>query len=126
MPTVREIEAFLFRFAPKDLAMEWDNVGLLLGDPEREARRVLVSLDITDAVARVKEAFYEIADIFALFCNGNGFDAMRKRGGYCGQRDVRRQSDMDAGQRRRFDHFRQGRYGHLRRRCSCLEVCSVV
>ena len=52
MPTVREIEAFLYRFAPKELAMEWDNVGLLLGDPEREVRRILVALDITETVAR--------------------------------------------------------------------------
>ena len=51
MPTVREIEAALFRFAPKETAMEWDNVGLLVGDPDREVRRVLVSLDITEAVA---------------------------------------------------------------------------
>lgn len=52
MPTVREIEAFLYRFAPKELAMEWDNVGLLLGDPEREVRRILVALDITETVAQ--------------------------------------------------------------------------
>ena len=52
MPTVREIEAYLYEFAPKELAVEWDNVGHLLGDPEQEVRRVLVSLDITEAVAR--------------------------------------------------------------------------
>ena len=52
MPTVREIEAFLYRFAPKELAMEWDNVGLLLGDPEQEVRRILVALDITETVAQ--------------------------------------------------------------------------
>ena len=51
MPTVGEIEERLFRAAPKDLAMEWDNVGLLVGDPDREVRKVLVSLDITEAVA---------------------------------------------------------------------------
>ena len=31
--------------------MDWDNVGQLLGDPEAEVRRVLVALDITEAVA---------------------------------------------------------------------------
>ena len=31
--------------------MEWDNVGLLVGRPGREVRRVLVALDITEAVA---------------------------------------------------------------------------
>ncbi len=52
MPTVREIEAFLYQFAPKDLAMDWDNVGLLIGDPDREVTRILVALDITEAVAQ--------------------------------------------------------------------------
>ena len=51
MPTVREIEQALFRLAPKEGAMDWDNVGQLLGDPEAEVRRVLVALDITEAVA---------------------------------------------------------------------------
>ena len=49
MPTVREIEQALFRLAPKEGAMDWDNVGQLLGDPEAEVRRVLVALDITEA-----------------------------------------------------------------------------
>lgn len=43
MPTVREIEQALFRLAPKEGAMDWDNVGQLLGDPEAEVRRVLVA-----------------------------------------------------------------------------------
>ena len=51
VPTVREIENCLCAFAPKELAVEWDNVGLLLGDPDQEVRRVLVALDITHAVA---------------------------------------------------------------------------
>lgn len=51
MPTVREIEQYLFRLAPKEGAMSWDNVGLLLGDPEATVCRALVALDITEAVA---------------------------------------------------------------------------
>jgi dinuclear metal center YbgI/SA1388 family protein len=51
MPTVREIEHALFALAPRELAMEWDNVGLLVGDPEREVTRVLVALDVTQTVA---------------------------------------------------------------------------
>lgn len=50
MPTVLEIEQYLFRLAPKEGAMSWDNVGLLLGTPETEVHCVLVALDITDAV----------------------------------------------------------------------------
>ena len=51
MPTVREIEQSLFELAPKELAFPWDNVGQLLGDPEQNVSRVLVALDITEAVA---------------------------------------------------------------------------
>ena len=51
MPTVREIEQVLFRLAPKEGALDWDNVGQLLGDPEAEVSRVLVALDITEDVA---------------------------------------------------------------------------
>ena len=51
MPTVREIEQCLFALAPKAGAMDWDNVGQLLGDPERQVSRVCVALDITEAVA---------------------------------------------------------------------------
>ena len=52
MATVREIEQSLFSWAPRESAMDWDNVGHLVGDPEREVTRVLVALDITERVAR--------------------------------------------------------------------------
>ncbi len=51
MPTVRDIEQALFDLAPKSGAMSWDNVGQLLGDPDQEVSNILVSLDITEAVA---------------------------------------------------------------------------
>lgn len=51
MPTALEIEKSLFDFAPKSGAMDWDNVGLLVGDPAAEVKRVLVALDATEAVA---------------------------------------------------------------------------
>lgn len=50
MPKVSEIEAALFEIAPRDCAMDWDNVGLLVGVPGREVHKVLVSLDITEDV----------------------------------------------------------------------------
>ena len=61
MPTVHEIEAALFRLAPRELAQPWDNVGLLVGRPNREVRRVLVALDITGDV--VAEAEREQIDL---------------------------------------------------------------
>ena len=51
MPTVHEIEQALFELAPGEGAMDWDNVGHLLGDPDSEVSRVLVALDITEDVA---------------------------------------------------------------------------
>lgn len=54
MTIVRDVERFLYDWAPAGLAAEWDNVGLLVGDPEREVRRILTTLDITEAV--VEEA----------------------------------------------------------------------
>ena len=50
MPTVREIEQALFRLAPRELAFGWDNVGHLEGDPDQSVERVLVALDVTEAV----------------------------------------------------------------------------
>ena len=51
MTTVRDIYNALFAFAPASMKMDWDNVGLLVGDPAQEVRRVLVALDITQGVA---------------------------------------------------------------------------
>ena len=51
MPTVREIENALYDLAPRELAMSWDNVGLLVGDPDREVEHILISLDVTQSVA---------------------------------------------------------------------------
>ena len=51
MAAVREIEQFLYTWAPRELAAGWDNVGLLVGDPDREVTRILVALDVTRAVA---------------------------------------------------------------------------
>ena len=50
MATVADIVAAVDRLAPFRLAESWDNVGLLLGDAARPVRRVLVSLDVSEAV----------------------------------------------------------------------------
>jgi len=50
MQTVKDVEQMLFDWAPRELAQEWDNVGLLVGDPDAAVQRILVSLDITEAV----------------------------------------------------------------------------
>jgi dinuclear metal center YbgI/SA1388 family protein len=60
-PTVETIAAFLEGFAPKRLAAEWDNVGLLVGDPGRVVRRLMTCLTVTPATAA--EAVEDGADL---------------------------------------------------------------
>ena len=45
MATVKDILDFIESIAPKDLAMDWDNVGLLCGQGSKEVKKVLVALD---------------------------------------------------------------------------------
>ena len=52
MATVHEIEQRLFSWAPRESAMDWDNVGHLVGDPEQEVEHILVALDITERVVQ--------------------------------------------------------------------------
>jgi len=56
MTTVRDIVEAVDRLAPWRLAEAWDNVGLLLGDSGAEVRRVLLALDVTEAVCGEAEA----------------------------------------------------------------------
>ncbi len=51
MPTVAEFAAYLERFAPCATAAEWDNVGLLLGDPGATVSRVMTCLTVTPDVS---------------------------------------------------------------------------
>lgn len=60
-PKLKDILDFLGRLAPWDLAESWDNVGLMIGNPEQEARGVLVALDPTMPV--IDEALEQQADI---------------------------------------------------------------
>ncbi len=46
---------------PKELAYEWDNPGLILGDESREINKILLTLDITESV--LKEAKENNADL---------------------------------------------------------------
>ncbi len=50
MPTVREIADYFEQRVPSSLKMDFDNVGLLCGFPDREVTRVLVALDATREV----------------------------------------------------------------------------
>jgi dinuclear metal center YbgI/SA1388 family protein len=61
MPTIAEIIAALEEFASPATAAEWDNVGLLLGDPAGATDRVMTCLTITPDV--VAEAVRERASL---------------------------------------------------------------
>ncbi len=52
MPTVRDIEQAIFDWAPRALAEDWDNMGLLCGRTEQEVKRILVALDPFEGVCR--------------------------------------------------------------------------
>ncbi len=47
---VATIMQIVEKIAPKKLAYEWDNVGLLIGDPKQEVDNILVSLDINEDI----------------------------------------------------------------------------
>ena len=47
MTSIQTICDFLDQFAPTALAEEWDNVGLILGDPSREAAKIMTCLTVT-------------------------------------------------------------------------------
>ncbi len=52
MTTAKQVAQFLDGLAPFDTAMDFDNVGLLVGDPDSPVDTALLSLDITGAVVQ--------------------------------------------------------------------------
>jgi dinuclear metal center YbgI/SA1388 family protein len=61
MTVVGSILKILWEWAPKEVAWEKDNVGLLVGSPETEVQKILVCLDITQSV--VEEAVQRSANL---------------------------------------------------------------
>ena len=61
MTCVQDVYDYFDALAPFSSAEAWDNAGLLLGDPAREVRRVLVCLDLTGEAADM--AVREKADL---------------------------------------------------------------
>lgn len=47
---VRHITNFIHQWAPPGIKMSYDNVGLLVGDPSAPVSRILVCLDVTEAI----------------------------------------------------------------------------
>jgi dinuclear metal center YbgI/SA1388 family protein len=61
MVNIHQICDFFSEFAPAHLAEDWDNVGLLVGDPSRPVRRIMTCLTVTTASA--EEAVKQAADL---------------------------------------------------------------
>ena len=61
MATVKEVSAFLDSIAPCSMKMDFDNVGFLVGDGNKQVNKVLLALDITDEV--IAEAIEYGADL---------------------------------------------------------------
>ena len=57
----QQIIQFIEELAPRKLAESWDNVGLMIGSPNMEVNKVLVCLDVNDAV--LKEAIENQVDL---------------------------------------------------------------
>lgn len=61
MTCIADIAAFLETFAPRRLAADWDNVGLLTGDPQQPVTKIMTCLTVTTASAQ--EAIREQAEL---------------------------------------------------------------
>lgn len=84
MVTAKELINFLETIAPPYLAEEYDNVGLLIGDKNKEINTVLITLDADQAVAeeaRVRQADLVLSHhplIFAPLKRITGEDGLSK------------------------------------------------
>ena len=47
---IRHISTFLNQWAPPNIKLDYDNVGLMVGDPDTEVTSILTCLDVTDEV----------------------------------------------------------------------------
>jgi dinuclear metal center YbgI/SA1388 family protein len=52
---IKDIAAAVGKIAPLELAQDWDNVGLLIGNPQQDIKNILLTIDITkDVVAEAR------------------------------------------------------------------------
>ncbi len=53
---IKDIAEKIEKIVPLELAQDWDNVGLLIGDEQRNVKNILLTIDITsDVVAEAKK-----------------------------------------------------------------------
>ncbi|MCK5784034.1 MAG: Nif3-like dinuclear metal center hexameric protein, partial [Desulfobacterales bacterium] len=62
---IKDIENAVEKISPLGLAQDWDNVGLLVGDPSKKIKNILLTIDTTQAV--VEEAKAQKADLILAY-----------------------------------------------------------
>ena len=62
---IKEIAQAVEEIAPLGLAQDWDNVGLLVGNPDKPIKNILLTIDTTQAV--VEEAKAQKADLILAY-----------------------------------------------------------
>lgn len=61
MTKVSDFDNYMNEIAPYEIACEWDNVGLIIGDKDANVKKCLIALDITQDV--IDEAISEKVDL---------------------------------------------------------------
>jgi len=62
---IKEIAERIDRIIPLKLAQDWDNVGLLIGEPHKDIKNILLTIDITKAV--LSEAKQQKAELIISY-----------------------------------------------------------
>jgi dinuclear metal center YbgI/SA1388 family protein len=62
---IKEIVERIDNIIPLKLAQDWDNVGLLIGDPNKDVKNILLTIDITKAV--ISEAKKQKAELIISY-----------------------------------------------------------
>jgi len=62
---IKDIAAAIQKLVPLELAQDWDNVGLLIGDPQSNVKNVLLTIDITKDV--LSEAIKQKAELIIAY-----------------------------------------------------------
>ena len=62
---IKDIAAAIEKIVPLELAQDWDNVGLLIGDPQKDVKNILLTIDVTKEV--LAEAIKQKTDLIISY-----------------------------------------------------------
>ncbi len=57
MVKVKDISEYIDKIAPYSTECDWDNCGILVGDPEQEVKKIAFTLDLTEETLSASEKF---------------------------------------------------------------------